>query len=55
MNNSLPNSYLFSQYNDYGLDEKKNNCDFLYKPLTTTSKFLNCISKPGFSNLPSWK
>ena len=23
MDNSLPNSYLFSQYNDYGLDEKK--------------------------------
>ena len=31
MNNSLPNSYLFSRYNDFGLSEKKYCCDFLYK------------------------
>ena len=31
MNNSLPNSYLFSRYNDFGLSEKKYFCDFLYK------------------------
>ena len=31
MNNSLPNSYLFSRYNDFGLSEKKYFYDFLYK------------------------
>ena len=31
MNDSLPNSYLFSRYNDFGLNEKKYCCDFLYK------------------------
>ena len=31
MNNYLPNSYLFSRYNDFGWSEKKILFDFLYK------------------------
>ena len=55
MNNSLPNSYLFSRYNDFGLSEKNTVVISSTKDTQNNQKVLNSISDPCFSNLLSWK
>ena len=55
MNNSLPNSYLFSRYNDFGLSEKNAFTISFTKDTQNNQKVLNSISDPCFSNFPSWK
>ena len=46
MNNYLPNSYLFSRYNDFGWSEKKNTVVISF--IKDTQKVLNSISDPCF-------